>query len=163
MKKILIVLGSLNSSDGVLSSLAVDRLNYCLSVFKPEEHLILCTGGFGAHFNVSDKPHAYYTTEYLVNEGVNRESIMKIALSSNTVDDAVKVKEILGDANYQVEIITSDYHLERVKIIFNAVMPRLEKEYIGVLTSGLTKNELNKLIEHEQKAISGIKKNGLYF
>ncbi len=159
----MIVLGSPNSVHGELSIMALGRLNYCLSVFDPKEHLILCTGGFGAHFNVSTMPHAYYTSEYLVSKGIERTALMNIALSSNTVDDAVKAKEILGDVSYKLEIITSDYHLERVRLIFDTIIPDLDKEYIGISHPDLERNELDNLIKHEKKAIREIKENGLYF
>lgn len=163
MKKVLIVLGSPNSEKGELGRIALDRLNYCQSIFDSKEHLILCTGGFGPHFNTTSMPHAHYAIEYLINNGIKRASFMDIALSSHTVDDAVKVKEVLRDFLYPVKIITSFYHLERTKIIFDIILPNLEKEYFGVAHPDLTKNEENTLVQHESKAIAKIKENGLYF
>ncbi|MBG6062320.1 hypothetical protein IWX83_002118 [Flavobacterium sp. CG_9.1] len=66
MKEILIVLGSPNSDEGKLKDIALDRLNYCVSIFDDKKNLILCAGGFGQHFNTTNEPHAKYAMEYLI-------------------------------------------------------------------------------------------------
>ncbi|MBG6062321.1 uncharacterized SAM-binding protein YcdF (DUF218 family) [Flavobacterium sp. CG_9.1] len=83
-------------------------------------------------------------------------------MSSNTVDDAVKAKEILPDGLGSIEIITSDYHLERVKIIFDQVLINIQKSYFGVRHT-LCESKKEDLLNHERKALNEIKKNGLYF
>ncbi len=45
-KEVLIVLGSPNSSLGVLSDISKSRLEYCKTIFNKGK-LVLCTGGFG--------------------------------------------------------------------------------------------------------------------
>jgi len=94
--EILIVLGSPNSSQGKLSSISIDRLDYCMQYFN-KETLILCTGGFGAHFNTTSTPHATYAKTYLVSNGIAENNFLNAALSSNTVEDAVKIKSILAE------------------------------------------------------------------
>ena len=161
MKEVLIVLASPNSPQGKLGDIALDRLNCCLSMFNPKENLILCTGGFGKNFNITNKPHAEYAIEYLVGKGINKAFFMGIAMSSNTVDDAVKVKEILSNSKFSVKIITSDFHLERVKIIFEQILIGVQKEYYGV-GHKLSIKIKHELLEHEKKAIEEIEKNGIY-
>ena len=88
---------------------------------------------------------------------------MEFALSQNTVDDAVKIKSILSKLNtVKLTIITSDYHLERVKLIFNEILGEYKKNFLGV-KSNLAKEKIIQLIEHENRAIELIKKNGLYY
>lgn len=164
MKEVLIVLGSPNSAEGKLGDIAIDRLNYCYEIFDPKKNLILCTGGFGDNFNTADQPHAHYAIEYLVNLGINRAYFLDIALSSNSVEDAVKSKQVLlnSGSDYLVKVITSDFHLERVKIIFDHILTGFTKEYHGVAHQ-MPIDEKQKRIEHERKAINEIRKNGLYF
>jgi len=162
MKEVIIVLGSPNTSEGKLGDIALSRLNYCLKIFNPSENLIICTGGFGEHFNTTTKPHAEYAMEYLMSSGIDKSFFMEMALSTNTVEDAVKVKEILMNNPSHCKIVTSDYHLERVKIIFDQILPDVHKEYYGVKPE-FSDKEMEKLIDHEKKAILEILKNGLYF
>jgi uncharacterized SAM-binding protein YcdF (DUF218 family) len=161
--KVLIVLGSPNSENGELGATAVDRLNFCLKVFNPKENYIICTGGFGEHFNTSANPHAAHAMKYLMSKGVNEERFLEFALSANTVEDAVLSKKILEKNNlFSIVVISSDYHLERVKIIFDEILASFAIEYIGV-KHNISDFEKEKLIEHEKKAISGILNKGLYY
>ena len=164
MKEVLIVLGSPNSAEGKLGDVAVDRLNYCLKIFDLHKNLVLCTGGFGEHFNTADQPHAHYAIDYLMNRGIDKEYFMDIALSSNSVEDAVKANQVLlnSDSNCPVKVITSDFHIERVKLIFDHILTGFSKEYLGV-THQMPIEEKQKRIEHEKKAINEIRKNGIYF
>ncbi|MDD7913579.1 YdcF family protein [Polaribacter ponticola] len=162
-KEVLIILGSPNSPKGELTTISKQRLNYCKKIFK-EDMMVLCTGGNGAHFNIAEKAHAYYTKNYLIKKGISDTFFLDFALSQNTVEDAVKSKEILlkTDNISSLRIITSDYHLERVKLIFNEILSDYKMKFVG-LKSNLTKEEHTALINHEHKAIEGIIKNGLYY
>lgn len=159
---VLIVLGSPNSPEGVLSDISLSRLNQCLSIYK-EGTLILCTGGWGAQFNTAPQAHAIYAKAYLIEKGVLESDILDLALSSNTVDDAVKIKTIVEPLDQcNLTIITSDYHLDRVKLIFNDILKPFDLHFIGV-ESHLNKSHYDTLVKHERKAISSILKNGLYY
>ncbi len=160
--EILIVLGSPNSSQGKLSSISIDRLNYCLQHFDKEK-LILCTGGFGAHFNTTSTPHATYAKTYLSSNGIAENYFLDTVFSSNTVEDAAKSKIIISKIpNIKLTIISSDYHIKRVEYIFNKVLKEYPKNYIGV-ESNLEAKELDILNQHEEKALESIIRNGLYY
>ncbi len=161
-KEILIVLGSPNSSTGELSNISKSRLNYCKEIFR-EGKLIICTGGWGKQFNISTKPHGFYAKEYLIGKGLTEKDFLEIALSSNTVDDAVKINPILSNLkNFNLTVITSDYHLNRVKLIFNEILEAYNMGFIGV-DSGLKKEKYKLLLKHENTAIQQILENGLYY
>ncbi|WP_027136672.1 YdcF family protein [Gaetbulibacter saemankumensis] len=160
--KIIIVLGAPNSPKGILSSIAENRLNLCFKMFSKGD-LILCTGGWGKHFNNSSLPHSHYAQEYLLNKGISKSCFLEPALSSNTVDDAVKTKEIIYNyKNLELLIITSDFHLDRAKLIFKEILKEYTIGFIGA-KNNLPKNQLQKIIEHEKKSINEIVKNGLYY
>ncbi len=163
MKNILIILGSPNSAKGRLGKAAISRLKKCVEIFKPDENLILCTGGFGVHFNTSQKPHAEYLMQYLIKNGISKEYFLPSANSANTVEDAVKSMGILKKMDFRnCTIITSNYHLDRVQLIFDKILTGIEKQYIGV-EDGFSEKKLKLLQNHETKAIEGILKNGLYY
>ena len=161
-KEILVVLGSPNSSSGVLSNMSKSRLDYCKSIFI-ESNLIICTGGWGKQFNVSTRSHGFYAKEYLIEKGLTEKNFLEIALSSNTVDDAVKIKSILSNLeNFNLTIITSDYHLNRVKLIFKEILEDYNMSFIGV-DGDFNEEKYELLLKHENAAIRKILKNGLYY
>jgi uncharacterized SAM-binding protein YcdF (DUF218 family) len=161
-KEVLIVLGAPNSDSGVLSPMAISRLNLCKKHYTLGK-LILCTGGWGPHFNKTPNSHASYARNYLIKNGVSKFDFLQDALSSNTVDDAMKIKSILAPLkNIKLSIITSDYHRPRVEIIFNEILAGYSMEFFEVI-SDLDKKKYDQLVQHETQAINAIKKNGLYY
>ncbi len=161
-KEVLIVLGAPNSDSGVLSPMSISRLKFCKTRYVSGK-LVLCTGGWGELFNTTPQSHASYAKEYLIKIGFSQGDFLNNALSNNTVDDAVKIKFILATLNnIKLTVITSDYHVNRVELIFNEILADYQMEFIGV-PSNLNKEKYNQLIQHEIKAIESIKKNGLYY
>lgn len=160
--KVLVVLGSPNSPTGILSDISKSRLDYCVKLYD-EGDSVLCTGGWGPQFNTTKQPHASYAKTYLIKQGVLEQDFLDLALSSNTVDDAVKLLPIIQNLkNINLTIITSDYHLERVTLIFNEILKEYPLEYIGV-PSHLEETDYTLLVNHEKKAVQSIIKNGLYY
>ena len=161
-KKILVVLGSPNSPEGELSAISKSRLDYCKSIFT-KGNLIICTGGWGPQFNTAEHSHAHYAKRHLIENGLFEEDFFEPALSKHTVDDAVKLIPILTDfKNPSLTIITSDYHLERVELIFKDILKDYPLKFVGV-ASNLDKIEYDALVQHEKKSVQEIKKNGLYY
>ena len=161
-KEILVVLGAPNSSNGELSSISKSRLDHCASLYSKGKP-VLCTGGWGRHFNTSSEAHAIYAQRFLIEKGIYMDDFLDIALSENTVDDAVKVKQIISSLEKpRLTIITSDYHLERAQLIFNEILKSFDVNCIGVKCN-LDNDQIQELIKHEKKAIKSIQKNGLYY
>ncbi|MBA6153060.1 YdcF family protein [Gelidibacter maritimus] len=161
-KEVLIILGSPNSPSGKLSDISLSRLNYCVNHYQ-KGNLILCTGGWGAHFNTSEHAHAALAKRYLLENNIPEDVFLDFALSGNTVEDAVKAKEILSKLeNIRLTIITSDYHVKRVKLIFNEILENYTMDFIGV-KSNLDTDVYEVLEQHEKSAIDAIVKNGLYY
>jgi vancomycin permeability regulator SanA len=124
---IIAVLGSPNSEDGELYSVARNRCARALALYRDNPgYRLLLTGGYGSHFNTSEKPHAFYLKEYLMSLGVREQDILEFAESSNTLEDASLSKPIVAKYNPpHVIVVTSDYHYERAKYVF-------EKEFSGL-------------------------------
>jgi uncharacterized SAM-binding protein YcdF (DUF218 family) len=163
MKNVIIILGSPNSPKGRLSKIAIGRAKKCLEIFNPEKDMILCTGGFGTHFNTSEKPHAEYLRRYLIRKGISQSYFLPYADSSNTVQDATKAKGILLKNEVEkVEIITTNYHIKRVQLIFDKILAEFEKTYFGV-PNNMSAKILLKFEKHETKAVEGILRDGLYY
>jgi vancomycin permeability regulator SanA len=163
MKNVIIVLGSPNSEKGRLCKIAIGRARKCLEIFNPETDMILCTGGFGLHFNTTSIPHAEYLKQYLIKKGISKKHFLPFANSSNTVEDATKSKEILLNENLKkVTIITTEYHLKRVQVIFDEILSDFERTYLN-LPNNMSIKSLQKFQAHESKAVEGILRDGLYY
>ncbi|MFI4910770.1 MAG: YdcF family protein [Sedimentisphaeraceae bacterium JB056] len=120
IKSIIVVLGSPNSDNGELYEIAKDRCKAALEEYKKDpSYKLLLTGGYGEHFNTTDKPHAAYLKEYLIKEGVPESDIVEFAQSKNTIEDASLSKPIIEKyAPEEILVITSDYHLGRAQYVF---------------------------------------------
>jgi uncharacterized SAM-binding protein YcdF (DUF218 family) len=163
VKNVIIILGSPNSVNGRLSKVAIGRVTKCLEVFHPENDMILCTGGFGSHFNVTSMPHAAYLRRYLIKKGIPKTHFLRFGNSSNTVQDATKSKEILLENEIKkITIITTEYHLRRVQLIFDEILSEFDKTYLPV-PNDMSPRSLSRFEVHEANAIDGILRNGLYY
>ncbi len=161
--EVIVVLGSPNFPDGTLGPIALDRLLGCLGIFDPTKHKILCTGGFGAHFNTSPVAHANYLKDFLIQKGVPSTAFLPLALSSNTVEDAVMSKSILKEVEYKnLIILTSEYHLARVKFIFTEILKDFNLSFNAVTHHSID-DVLEPLIQHEKVAMDLLNSNGLYY
>ena len=161
--EVIVVLGSPNLPNGTLGPIALDRLQGCLSIFNPQKHKILCTGGFGTHFNTSPIAHANYLKDFLIQKGVPSTAFLPLALSSNTVEDAVMSKSILIKTEFKdLVIITSEYHVARVKFIFTEILKDFNLNFNAVTHHSID-DVLEPLIQHEKVAMDLLNSNGLYY
>jgi uncharacterized SAM-binding protein YcdF (DUF218 family) len=156
---ILLVLGAPNSPEGLLSPMAISRLDTCFSIWQREKSNILLTGGFGSHFNTSGKPHAWYARQYLIGRGVPAHQILYSVESSNTVEDAVLSKPLIMNLQPSlVTIITSDYHLQRAGFIFCDIYENITPlRFIAAPSYNLSLEELRALMQHEAAALEKFK------
>lgn len=127
---ILIVLGSPNDEHGELHSVGVERCTLALRLHRANPTWsILLTGGFGAHFNTTDRPHAHYLHAWLLAHGAAPQAFLRFAESRTTLEDASCAKPLVLESGARFAVvITSDYHLARARFIF-------EREFAG---SGVT-------------------------
>lgn len=154
MSKAIVVLGSPNDKEGNLLPIATSRADVALKVFEQyQECKILCTGGYGEHFNTTKVPHAQYLKDYLIAKGVPNTVFCDMALSAYTLEDAILSKPILEQAGIShCTVVTSDFHMDRVKLVFKSIMPGLSLEFIEASTP-VGKDEFQKLVAHEKLAI----------
>lgn len=160
MNHIILVLGAPNDEYGNLSKIASDRLECAYSLYLNNDNSrILCTGGFGEHFNKSTQPHAFHAKRFLMNKGVPECTFLDYAPSSNTVEDFKKSKPIIEKEHPDtLLVVTSDFHMQRVKILHNIIINYPSAIFIPAKSS-LTETELIPLIIHEEKAIKQLKAN----
>lgn len=122
-------------------------------------YAILPTGGFGQHFNRTARPHAFYTRRYLLEHDVPEEDILEPVYSSFTKEDASLSKLVVISYRIRnVVVVTSDFHVARVKLIFGREFSGFQLSYKGSKTM-LPKHELDLLIQHEKNALAAMTDN----
>lgn len=160
---IIIILGSPNSEEGELYPVAIERCEKGI-----QEHLnrpgwkILLTGGFGEHFNKSEKPHAFYLQKYLLERGIAPEAILDLVLSTSTLEDASLSKQKVAKYNVkEIVVVSSDFHYNRARYIFERGYADMN---IGIRFSLSETDEsscgfdLKRQKEHERSSLSLLKK-----
>jgi uncharacterized SAM-binding protein YcdF (DUF218 family) len=162
VRGIIVVLGSPNSDAGELSTIAKERCELALAEYtKRPGWKFLLTGGYGAHFNTTDQPHAAYVKRHLVSRGVPAQDILDLLESTNTLQDASLAKPIVMKYGVpEIVVVTSDYHAARARYVF-------EREFAdtGVRTSFLASQtdeaacefNLDAQKKHEQQSLAKLK------
>lgn len=165
MFNLLIILGSPNTLDGELLPMATGRLDKGYEIFIKkcnETWRITLTGGYGDHFNKTKKPHADYAKDYLFKKGLHETNFTLPALSCDTVDDAKKCIPIVHD--YQpdeIVVVTSDFHLERVRYIFTTIFFDKKLSFFGSdYLNSCDEETKRKLLNHENRELKSLKKYG---
>lgn len=162
VKGFIVVLGSPNTEQGELYSIAKERCELTLTEYANNpDYDILLTGGYGSHFNNTDKPHAAYLKRYLISRGIPEDHIVEFAESSNTFEDASLSKPIvLKYGVHNMLVITSDYHLDRAQYIFEKEFADTDVtiKFSGSQTDEIAcKLDLEALKRHEQEALVKLK------
>lgn len=120
---LIILFGHENTSNGRLSDVAVSRCGVALEFLKAHpDAVVLPTGAFGAHFNVTERMHSKYLADYLTAHGVAKNRILCGTSSSNTLEDCLCARKVAVDNGYSPIIaVTSEYHAPRVSFILDHV------------------------------------------
>lgn len=160
----IIVLGAPNDQYGHLSDISMSRCDTAFAELKNKvEAKVICTGGFGEHFNQTQFPHARYCKQYLMNKGVDEKRFLELVESRFTFEDATLSLPVLKLHKIQTAtVITSDFHMERVRLIFDGVFsltsPQITLNYCAAPTP-VSEQVLSELKAHERKAIEREKRN----
>jgi len=161
--EIIVVLGSPNTDRGELMSIALERCAQAVWVYRahPEAGLLL-TGGFGPHFNITDRPHAHYLKQHLMSLGVPEEAFLPFALSRNTIEDAALSYPVARAHGAQRAIVvTSDYHEARARYLFEQVYCDIALEFSICITDEANCDiDLASLKAHEKAALERLKASG---
>ena len=161
----MLVLGSPNSPTGELGPIAISRLQVCRQLYAHEPQKIVVTGGFGLHFNTSPRPHAFYLKQALLKAGVGPADILPLVESRHSVEDATLSKWIIDACKpVNVTIVTSDFHFERAKLIFEAVYaPFNQFTFVAASSDHIDTSLIAPLVRHEQVAVQELRDYGVRF
>ena len=159
---LIVVLGSPNTDQGQLYSIAKERCALALMEYaRHPGYRFLLTGGYGSHFNTTNQPHAAYLKRYLISRGIPEDRFVEYAASSNTLEDASLSKPIaLKYGARQLLVVTSDYHLDRARYVFETEFTGTEValKFVAARTDeSACLLDLEALKRHERDALARLK------
>jgi uncharacterized SAM-binding protein YcdF (DUF218 family) len=123
-------------------------------------YAILPTGGWGPHFNATDKPHGHYIRRELRACGVPDSAFLPCAESSNTIEDAALAHMALGEyPEAKLIVVTSDFHEARASFLFKREFPDREITFSSCATD-LPEETMARLVDHEKRSLRKLKDPG---
>lgn len=159
--QVIIILGSTNSPEGEISPIGLQRLDKGAEIYKNMGGIkILLTGGYSVFGNKSEFPYSYFAEKYLISIGVKEADILPLVLSKDTIEDAKLSLPVIKEFHFHsILVVTSNFHMERTKYIFNRVFSSFKLTYEGIdyITS---ESEIRSLIQHEQDEMKLLQETG---
>lgn len=173
MKKTYIILGGGITKDNCLPEWCVDRCRYVIEKFKKNNDINVIVTSGGSYHNPNPLDNNGFTIhecdtlcEYLINNGIPSEIIFKEWTSYDTIGNAYFSKLLLIDTYkwYNIVMVTSDFHFERSKSIFEYIFKedKYKLEYVNCPYKGnhpYLKNRINK----ESKSLEDFKKTCIIY
>ena len=150
--KLLVVLSHLMSRSCELGEESVARANMAIKMFPCDQYDKLVTLGWDYRADC-DVPIAEVVSDYILkNSEINKSSVIAIRESRDTVGDAIYCLDYFRSSKLKkIVVVTSDYHVERTKFIFNSVFNNaVSIEVYGVETKA---NLDSETLVHEKQSL----------
>jgi hypothetical protein len=159
---LIVILGSPNDSAGNLAAMGQGRVQLGYELyrqFRNQGYRLLLTGGYGSHFNTTDKPHAHHAQQLLCRLGVPLQDFVEFAESQHTLDDAVQAAPIVEKyGTRHLLAVTSDFHLPRARVVFEHIFPDRILEFYGApYLASCSPEEQERLLAHERRALASLR------
>jgi uncharacterized SAM-binding protein YcdF (DUF218 family) len=120
IKRVIICLGSSLLKEKTIENMAL-RTEKSIELYNEERvSKIIFTGGFNTRKDISE---AQYMANIAIKKGVDKNDIVLEEKSSTTIGNAYYSQIIMDNSEFNSAIIvTSPYHIRRVKYIFKKIM-----------------------------------------
>lgn len=169
---IYILAGGFNNK-GIINEWVKRRLDYFINLYKNNNKKIkyvICLGGGTYHKPPVLNSNNYVIHEstglikYLLDNGIPKNILMREWFSYDTIANGyfsyINFTKIRNWKN--ILVITSNFHLERSKLIFEWIYSlnniKYNLDFIGVSDNGLDMNIINSRIKREKQSIINLKK-----
>jgi uncharacterized SAM-binding protein YcdF (DUF218 family) len=164
----ILILGGGINRDGTLPKFVKKRLEKAWGIFKTKkDSKILVSGKYSFLFpkdKLPKKTEAEAMRDYLLKLGVPKEKIYLEKKSKDTIGNAYYTKKLYFIPKKEKEaiIVTSDFHLKRVKFIFKKIFgPKYKLKFVGVPSSIRKKAKILKrqkeLLERAKEILAPMK------
>ena len=122
----IVILGGYNDANGILSNFTLKRLEKFYEVYEQNIELnpkIIISGGF----RFSEISHCKLIKNVILDKYPDIIIDKQFIENNNTIDEAINISEYLSKTNYldKLSIITSDWHMPRVKYLFNETFKKI--------------------------------------
>lgn len=149
MTHFILILSHMLRRDGSLNEESTNRALKGADIFRAKNAEFIITSGSSERTH-GDKAIADVTRDFLIAQcGIDRQCIIADTRSRDTVGDAYFVSDHLN-ASSRVTIVTSAYHVNRVKHIFNFLL----SDQIEIEVTGIAHPVGPELIAHENESLS---------
>lgn len=149
---LLVVLSHLMSKTCELGEESVARADMATKLFSSDQYDKLVTLGWDYRSDC-DVPIADVVSDYILKKlDIDNSLVMAIRESRDTVGDAIYCLDYFGSSKLKkMVVVTSDYHVQRTKLIFNRVFNNsVSIEVYGVETKA---NLDSETLIHEQQSL----------
>ncbi|HEY3341669.1 MAG TPA: YdcF family protein [Anaerolineae bacterium] len=156
MPDLIIVLGHFDDTVH-LTSTGRERLDLGIALLQAWPGALLTVTGCAVNL-----PRTAEVLEYLRAHGIAASLLAPLIDSHNTAEDAFLTEPLVQ--LYGIErllLVTSDYHLQRARYIYERVFPALQIEPYGAQHRA-AEQELHTLRQHEAEALQALQRTGLY-
>lgn len=146
----IILLSYVLKSDGSLSEIGKERADAALELLTKNKYDRIIVSGSTSGFE-KEKPvsESEALKEYLTVNGIDENLIIKEEKSRDTIGNAIFTKKIADKENIiNLAIVTSDFHIQRAKYVFNLVFGN---GYIMEYAESKTKNLTETLVMQEKE------------
>ncbi|MFH1212445.1 MAG: YdcF family protein, partial [Candidatus Woesearchaeota archaeon] len=153
MKNAIIVLAGGIEKDGSLPPMTKYRVEKGVELYKQGvASKIILSGSWSFLYDFTPaRTEAEAMQEYAVSLGVKKDDIILEADSKDTLGEAyfLKVKFLEPRRWFDIAVVTSEFHLQRTRYLFNKVLGKnFDIEFVGC-DSRLSKEELEKKMLEE--------------
>ena len=137
------------------------RLDKFVEVYKPADIVILTGGKIFRKEYLTIHSEAYVMEKYLIKKGIYRRDIIKESESLNTIQNIVNsIKIIISLKINNIILISSIWHLARVKVILNYYIKKYKLEDVfNYILLPVSDKISNKYLSRESKLLSKFKKS----
>ncbi len=151
MYDVILVFGHTVTDEGVLSKEQVLRIMKSINILnKNKARFLLMSGGFGDHFNKTDKSLAWHMKKFAMGEGVPPDKILTEDKSYETMDNITFSKPIIDEHKWKsIIFVSSKYHIPRIKLISKYIFPREYK--LKFVSVRIPKNIFDSEFSHEKE------------
>jgi uncharacterized SAM-binding protein YcdF (DUF218 family) len=125
--KIIIILGEKILENNKMSNNLIERLKKGALLYKNNDKILVTGGRLQKKVKYTE---SYYMKKYLINNyKIPEKNIICENKSLNTLENALNSYKILKKLNIfkNIYIISSSYHIKRVKLIFNKIFNELNE------------------------------------
>lgn len=166
MNLILVLLNGINKNN--LTESSTLRLNKAIDISSPKHIFITSTA-----YTVNKKIYlenglplteAYIAAQFLQKKGVSKKNILTEQFSHDTIGNAYLSKLIHIDVlkPNKLTVVTSQFHMDRVKLIFNWIYFELYEslelsiEYVTASNPNFTKTQEKAILDREVNSIKNL-------